>query len=181
METTFDNSSEWYVWTVRPGKFDVVKRYIESKVQEVNEVLYPAVTTETRTKKGDIKRKIIPLYAGYLFLQYHHDETDPATWWKLNRHPFITRYVGPCTAQDLASAQSLKKVERVDNEQVQEFCVGDSVRVDSGVFISFRGEVIGINRNSIRVNLHSLGKMLEVLLSPEDLVVVGKNADGAVK
>jgi transcriptional antiterminator NusG len=169
---------EWYVWTVRPGKFEIVKDYIESKVTEVKEVLYPAITTETVTKKGEIKRKTSPLYVGYLFLQYHHDEGNPVTWWKLNKHPFITRYIGPCTAQDLASAQSLKKVEKIDDELVREFRVGDEVRVDSGVFIGFRGSVKSKNRNSIGVELRSLGKTLKVVFSPEDLVILKERGDG---
>ncbi len=174
MCTLTTDPQEWYVWTVRSGKFDVVKQYIEDKVCEVKEILYPAVTTETTTKKGVVKRKVTPLYAGYLFLQYQHDESNPAVWWKLNRHPFITRYVGPCTARDLASAQSLKKVDKVDDVQVREFQVEDLVRVDSGVFIGFRGEVTNINRNSVGVELKSLGKTLKVVFSPDDLVIVGK-------
>ena len=144
------------------------------KVPEVKEVLYPAITTETITKKGKIKRKVTPLYAGYVFLQYHHDEDNPAVWWKLNRHPFITRYVGSCTVQDLASAQSLKKVEKVDDVKVRKFRIGDTIQVDSGVFIGFHGEVLNINRNHIGVELHSLGKTLKVVFSPDDLVIKGK-------
>ena len=100
------NLEEWYVWSIRPGKFSLVEKYIQEKVPEVKKILYPTVTTEKQHKNGNVKKKQQSLYAGYLFLQYSHDERNPATWVKLNKHPFITTYVGPCSKKDLASVNS---------------------------------------------------------------------------
>jgi transcription antitermination factor NusG len=176
MDKHSSQRQEWYVWTVSPGKFEVVRKYIKEKVPEINEVLYPAVTTETVTKKGEVKKKTTPLYAGYIFLQYHHDERNPGVWVKLQKHPFITRYVGPCTAQDLASVNSLQKVERDYDESVREFSIGDNVKVRSGVFAGFKGIVVGTTHNTVKVELHSLGRTLKVVFSPEDLAVLKEHA-----
>jgi transcription antitermination factor NusG len=93
---------EWYIWTVRPGKFDIVKAYIEKSVKEISCVLCPTVTSEKEMKSGRKKTKVSLLYAGYVFLQYAHDENNPVVWTKLNKHPFVVSYVGPCTAADIA-------------------------------------------------------------------------------
>jgi transcription antitermination factor NusG len=167
---------EWYVWTVRPGKFEVVERYIKEKVPEISKVLYPTVTTEKMDKKGGVKKKKSPLYAGYIFLQYRHDDKNPSVWLKLNKHPFITRYVGPCSAKDLASVDSLQKVERWNNDEVKNFIVGDIVRVNGGVFVGFSGRVVYLTSNSVGVELSSLGKTLKVVFSPEDLDILDREA-----
>lgn len=174
-----DLAQEWYVWTVRAGKFDIVQKYIEECVPEVRKVLYPTVTTEKRTQKGEVKKKKSPLYAGYMFLQYAYNEENPIVWLKLNKHPFITRYVGPCTAKDLASVDSLQKVEKLNNDEVRNFVVGDVVRVNGGVFVGFEGEVVRLASNSVAVELRrgGEGRTLKVVFSPEDLDILSRKAD----
>lgn len=95
-------SKEWYIWTVRPGKFDIVKVYIEKNIKEVTNILCLTETLDKETKPGRKKIKVSTLYAGYVFLQYTHDTNNPAVWTKINKHPFVVGYVGPCTAADIA-------------------------------------------------------------------------------
>lgn len=97
-----NSSTQWFIWTVRPGKFEIVKAYLEKEVKEVSDILFPTETSEKETKTGSKKTKTSPLYAGYVFLQYTHDVTDPVVWVKINKHPFVASYVGPCTAADIA-------------------------------------------------------------------------------
>ena len=160
---------EWYVWTVRPGAFDVVKKYIESKVPEVKSILCPTVTTEKKLKSGNSRKKSSHLYAGYIFLQYVHDTSNPVAWQKLNNHPFITQYVGPCTAKDLASVHSLQKVDKPEDSKVKDFKVGDSVEVNGGVFKGLKGKVTEVKSNAVKVGLNSEGNHRSVVLSPDDL------------
>jgi transcription antitermination factor NusG len=164
-------SQEWYVWTVKSGKFDVVKKYIEERLPEVKKILYPTITTERITKKGEVKKKKIPLYAGYIFLQYKHRADNPRTWISLNNHPFVTHYVGPCTAQDLVSVDSLQKVEKLNLEAVKNFKLNDKVRVNGGVFEGFRGLVVGKSSNSIRVEVNN---SITVVFSPDDLDILAR-------
>lgn len=165
-------TEEWYVWTIRPGKFDIVSRYIEKKIPQVKKILYPTVTTEKMTKKG-IKEKKSPLYAAYVFLQYAHNLENPLTWNMLNKHHFITGYVGPCTPQDLATVNSLQKTKGVKHEKVDVFTVGCTVRVCSGVFLNYVGRVSKVTSNSVGVVVERAGKTLKVVFSPEDLEIIG--------
>ena len=93
---------EWYIWTVRPGKFHIVEAYLEKNVKEVTNILCPTQISEKETKTGRKKVKVSPLYAGYVFLQYSHNENNPTAWVKIDRHPFVVGYVGPCSAADIA-------------------------------------------------------------------------------
>ena len=96
------SSQEWYIWTVRPGKISIVKTYLEKNVKEVKDLLCPTVTSERETKAGNKKIKTSLLYDGYIFLQYTHNAANPVVWTKINKHPFVVSYVGPCTPADIA-------------------------------------------------------------------------------
>lgn len=165
-------SMEWYVWTVRAAKFDLVKSYIEDNIPAVKRVLYPTVTMAKASSKGDVHNKKIPLYAGYMFLQYEHNLDNPITWVNINKHPFVTGYVGPCTAKDLASVDSLQKVETLNDDKVSEFKQGVSVKVVGGVFVNFVGTVSYVTSNTVGVNIESSGRLMKVVFSPKDLIVV---------
>jgi len=166
-------SSEWFVWTVRPSKFELVKDYIEKRIPEVTKVLYPTVFSTKTTKQGQVKKKALPLYGGYMFLQYTHDVKNPTTWVKINEHPFVVKYVGPCTEEDLATVSSLQKVEKIKDEKVDFFSPGDLVKVKGGVFSGRVGKVIAVYSNSVRVYLGRETNGVKAIFSTEDLDFIG--------
>jgi transcription antitermination factor NusG len=170
------DKQEWYVWVVKPGKFDLVKKFIEESIPEVTKVLYPTVTSEKVLKTGKVKKKKTPLYSGYLFLQYKHIPENPSVWVRLKAHPFISNYVGPCTPADLASVDSLQKVETLNLEAVKKFEVGDLVTVNGGVFKSYRGVVVDISANTIRVDVDSGNKRMKIVFSPDDLDILDRKS-----
>lgn len=169
-----DTKLQWYVWSVRAGKFEAVKRYLEKSVPEVKKVLYPTVTKERLLKSGEVKKSKSALYAGYMFLQYEHNEIDPKTWWKINKHPFVTTYVGPCTPASLASVDSLQKIEHLNFEEVKEFHVSDKVKVNGGVFKGYTGDVTGTSSNTVRVDLAVENKVVKVVFVPADLDILDR-------
>ncbi len=166
---------QWFVWSVKTGKFDLVRQYIEEKIPEVKQVLYPTITKEKFLKSGESKKRKVPLYSGYMFLQYHHDEANPQVWLKLNKHPFVSTYVGPCTPADLVSVNSLQKLEVVNNEAVKDFKLGDSVRVNGGVFSGHTGVVSDISTNTIRVDVNMSNRSMKFVFSPDDLDIINRN------
>ena len=165
-----EHSEEWYVWSVRPGKFSLVEKFIEEKVPEIKKVLYPTVTTEKQTKRGAVKTKQSPLYAGYLFLQYSHDSENPSTWLKLNKHPFIAGYVGPCSKKDLATVNNLQGAPNPSPTKTDSFQERDEVQVRRGVFKGYTGVVNKkVTGNFVSVELKQGQDILAVVFSPEDL------------
>lgn len=166
------SDEQWFVWTVKLGKFDLVLKYIEEEVPEVKEILYPTITTEKVSKTGKRKKKKTPLYAGYVFLQYKHNSLNPTTWLKLNKHPFITRYVGPCTNKDLASVNSLQKIEKINTEEVKDFRAGDRIRVNGGVFKNMSGRVTNSSNNAVQVEISVFDRWTKATFSPVDLDII---------
>lgn len=170
-----NTSPSWYVWRIRSDKLDVVKRFIEEEVPEINKVLHPTVTEEKSLKSGKVKKKKSPLYAGYIFLNYEEDQETRDVWVKLKSHPFITQFVGPCTPSDLASVESLEKVEEINDERVKQFLEGDSVRVNGGPLKGLYGSVIGCSTNTVRVEIEVFGRTTKAVFSPEDLDILKRN------
>lgn len=166
-------SPSWYVWSIRLGKFDVVSKYITEKVPEVIQVLYPTITKERQLKNGGAKKKKVPLYSGYIFLQYYHDLDNPQVWLKLKKHPFITNYVGPCTPADLVSVDSLQKLEQVNSDKARSFVVGDAVRVNGGLFKDYVGKVAAVLDRTVRVEIDA-PKRVRFVFSPDDLDVIAR-------
>lgn len=172
-------SEEWYVWSIRPGKFALVEKYIQEKIPEVKCILHPTVTTEKQNKKGGVKTKQSSLYAGYLFLQYTHDENNPVTWIKLNNYPFITAYVGPCSAKDLASVNSLQGATAPGTLESKDFQKGDKIVISRGVFVGYKGQVNKkVTGNFVSVELEQGPRTLCVVFSPDDLDILERGPSG---
>lgn len=162
----------WFVWSVRVGKFDIVKKYLEEEVSEVKSILFPTLTDEKVLKNGTIKKKKQALYGGYMFLLYSHNIEDPQTWWKINKHPFITTYVGPCTATDLVSVKSLQKLDSINKDKSKKFYKEDTIRVNGGVFKDYKGVVVDTTMSAVKVELALGDKIVKAAFSPEDLDIV---------
>ncbi len=167
-----DSDKQWHVWTVNPNKFQVVSMFIEKEVTEVKEVLYPTVTSERKTSKGKIKTKKVPLYQGYLFLQYSE---DPIVWHKLNSHPFITNYVGRCTQQDLFSVYNLKNVEHLNKEENKVCEVGDFVKIQAGPMKGFSGKVTLVRSDYIKISIEVFGRSgVPAVVNPADIDIISR-------
>lgn len=91
----------WYIWTIRPDRFDAVKRYIDNNVKEIIDIYFPTTTTEKHTNRGK-SIKTVSVYGGYIFLKYNSDCNPSDVWYKINKHPFVVGYIGPCTDKELS-------------------------------------------------------------------------------
>jgi len=150
-----EGSNQWFVWTVRPSKFKVVSKYIETKIPEVKTILYPREISKKKSGKGT-KERVSSLYEGYMFLQYQSSAT---TWHKLNDHPLIDRYVGMCSADDLRSVYNLDvsdEQSELQQEKQTRLRVGDLVTVKSGLFKGMYGKVTLSRDNYTQVDLDGL-------------------------
>lgn len=111
--TNSSNSSEevvWHIWTFRSDMVEHVKLFLENNVKEVSDVICPTRTIKrydrrTKNKRRSKKRRevALPIYGGYIFLQYTPNTNNADVWEKLNSHPFILNYIGPCSAADVCT------------------------------------------------------------------------------
>jgi len=134
-----NNEIGWHIWVISPSKFDKVKWFIDKYVEGVEEILYPTVTKEYRSKKGKILKKKVPLYSGYLFLKHVNSSKLLNT---LNACPFITKYIGKCLGESLKDVMGMREVEKWNEDRNIE--VGDEVLFSNNffhpIFLSWWGD-----------------------------------------
>lgn len=105
MKDELADKNVWFIWMVRPSKIDIINKYIKDNVPEVKQVVCPTVVVSKTSKTGKVKKKDIPLYSEYLFLQY---EDKPESYHKILKHPFISKFLGPCKENELKIIAALQ-------------------------------------------------------------------------
>lgn len=159
--------SYWHIWVIKQGKYGEVEKFLQT-VTEVEEFLYPTVSKEYRASSGNIKKRRVPLYSGYLFIKYI---TTPETHQKLRAFPFLTTYVGRCGSNDISFISTIKELEYL-NTVLRQFEVGDIVKVNTGPFKNFEGEINAVNSNSLTVSLRVFGREVNVSFSRDDVDII---------
>ncbi len=150
---------EWYVVNTFSGYENTVKRNLEQALkgsalaERIREILVPTEeVTERRGKKTrKMKRKFFP---GYIFI---HMVMDKATWHLVSNTPKVTGFLGgtnprPVSGHEMAVmlGQATGAPVAPEPDAVQ-FHVGDSVRVKSGAFANFSGEVEEVNNDKRKI------------------------------
>jgi transcription antitermination factor NusG len=157
----------WHIWVIKINKFDDVETYLKT-LPEIEEFLYPTATKEYKLKSGEIKKKRVPLYSGYLFLKY---KDSPETYTKLSSYPFITTYVGVCTGKDLELVRQVRELELLNttNKNMQ---VDDMVRINTGPFKGFEGAVTSVTSSNIIVQISVFGRSVNTTFSKDDADII---------
>lgn len=156
---------EWYIVNTFSGYENSVKRALEERIKNhgldelFDDILVPSEeVTERRGKRTiKVKKKFFP---GYLFVRM--DATDNALS-LINNTPKVSGFVGaqpgkkprpvPQAQIDkmLGKAQPQEEVEEVVPDVDYE--VGAAVRVKSGAFANFQGEVVEVNNEKRKLRL----------------------------
>jgi transcription antitermination factor NusG len=159
--------TEWHIWVIKQQKFEVVKRFLERDIKEIEEIFFPTVLKECFVGKK-LQKKRVPLYSGYLFLKYIDE--DSKIHYKIRANPFVTTYIGLC---DQASVEEMKTKEKwnVLNKKVE---VGDVVEVISGPFKRCKGEVNSISGNKVTIKVRMFDREIDYTLLSEDLEIITK-------
>ncbi|MCK8061689.1 transcription termination/antitermination protein NusG [Fusibacter sp. A2] len=159
---------KWYVVHTYSGHENKVKANIEKIVENrgmQDIILEVAVPTEevTEIKNGKKKVKSRKIYPGYTIVKmYMTDES----WYVVRNTRGVTGFVGPAskpvplTEFEVYSMGLEKKVFEMDIE------IGQSVKVTSGPFESFMGEVFDIDTHSstLKVKINMFGRETPVEL-----------------
>ena len=127
-----------------------------------------------RTTRGTIKKKKVPLYASYLFLQY---EENPEVLYKIRACPFVARYLGKCLGENLREVKSMREVEKWNTDK--NIAVSDSVSINGGPLKGLTGEVFMVSGNKVYIHVDIFGRNVqtEVLIEDVDIVKKGNTSD----
>jgi transcription antitermination factor NusG len=160
---------QWHVWTIKPVKLETLLSKIKAKAPEVGEILYPTVAKAIEGKPKASRR--VPLYSTYVFIQYEH---TAELWHRLKEIKHLVRYIGPCSAKDLISVESLKRLETINNVPMEKkmFYAGQKIRANSGPFAGVEGEVVSISSNCIQTTINVFGRKVRATFSRGDLDII---------
>jgi len=162
------SEAKWYVVHTYSGHENKVKANIEKIVENrgmQDIILEVAVPTEevTEIKNGKKKVKSRKIYPGYTIVKmYMTDES----WYVVRNTRGVTGFVGPAskpvplTDFEVYSMGLEKKVVEMD------ITIGQSVKVTSGPFESFMGEVFDIDTHNqtLKVKINMFGRETPVEL-----------------
>lgn len=160
-----DLPGEWYILHVFTGYEEKVKIAIEMKIQElglqnkVYKVLIPEedVIEVKNNRRVERRKKMFP---GYVFMNM---EQDDDAWYQVRRIHGVAKFVGaefpePVPEKDVLrilrqTGENVKKVE-IDFE------IGESVKVISGPFRGYVGEINEIHpeRGKVKVMISIFGR-----------------------
>jgi transcriptional antiterminator NusG len=166
----FDRPGSWYVVHTQSGYEKKVKSNIESRINSMNmedsifEVLIPMedVIEFKNGKKVVVQKKVYP---GYLYIRCFLDDHS---WDVIRNTPGVTGFVGtggkpvPLSRKDVEAALTLpEEDDSVEGQAAAskrqrpklDYEVGESVRVKTGPFADFNGQIAEINEDQLKVKV----------------------------
>lgn len=148
--------AKWYVVHTYSGYENKVSANLEKMVENRgmdDVILEIAVPTEeyVETKNGKQKVKERKLFPGYVLVKMHI--TDES-WYLIRNTRGVTGFVGP-NSKPVPLSESEVKALGVQGKVVDhiDFKVGDAIKVISGPFESFMGNVENINLEKRKVKV----------------------------
>lgn len=158
------SDKEWFVVNTFSGYENSVKRALEERIKgkpfedQFGEILVPSEQVTERRGKRNIKttRKFFP---GYIFVSM---ELTKESWHLVTNTPKVTGFLGGQSPKPVRQAEMNRMLGHTTG-QVDEaspeaapvpevvYSVGDQVRVKSGAFANFTGEVEEVNNDKQKI------------------------------
>ena len=167
-QSPYDKPGDWYVVHTQSGYEKKVKSNLESRIHSMNmedsifEVVIPMedVIEFKNGKKVVVQKKVYP---GYLYIRCFLDDHS---WDVIRNTPGVTGFVGtggkpvPLSRSDVEAALAVpEEEETVEGAPAKrqrpklEYEVGESVRVKTGPFADFSGQIAEINEDQLKVKV----------------------------
>lgn len=163
---------EWYVVQTFSGYENTVKRALEERIKgqpcelKFGEILVPSEQVTERRGKKQVKtsRKFFP---GYIFVNM---DLDQETWHVVSSTPKVTGFLGGKHPKPVPEPQMKKTLGKTTGEAEAEgeageeptviYSVGDHVRVKSGPFANFTGEVedVDLDKRKVKMSVSIFGR-----------------------
>ncbi|MEB3223911.1 MAG: transcription termination/antitermination protein NusG [Candidatus Sericytochromatia bacterium] len=164
-------AKKWYVINTYSGYEDKVKENLLRRVETMNltdRVFHVEVPEETVVEIKDGKRVEKPrkVFPGYVLVEMDLDEES---WHVVRSTPGVTSFVGSQSKPVPLQEREVRKIFRraASKQKVQiDLHVGEHVKVISGPFAEFSGDIIEINaeRGKLKVSVSIFGRATPVEL-----------------
>ena len=165
-ETTIEQSQQselrWYVLKVQTNRENSIKRTLERRIKrEGLEELFGEVIIPTEkvveTKGGKRKVREVKLYPGYIMIQMVLNDD---TWYLVRDTTGVGDFTGaagePHAMEDHEVERMLGRQEETKAEPTKvkiEFNTGDLVKIKTGPFESFEGEIESIDETTGKITV----------------------------
>lgn len=159
---------KWYVAHTYSGHEKKVKANIEKIVENrgmedvIHEVVVPT-EEKVEIKNGKKKVKERKIFPGYVIVKMIMNDES---WYVVRNTRGVTGFVGPASKPVPLTDEEVHNMGIEDKMPSIDIEVGESVKVTSGPFESFIGEVKGINneRQTLKVSISMFGRETPVEL-----------------
>jgi len=163
-----EKEAKWYVAHTYSGHENKVKANIEKIVENrgmQNVIFDVRVPTEEKVeiKNGKKKVKQKKIYPGYVLIKMIMNDDS---WYVVRNTKGVTGFVGPGSKPIPLTDEEVKRMG-IETKTVEiDIKVGDTVKVISGPFTNFMGEVKGINieKQTLKVLISMFGRETPVEL-----------------
>lgn len=168
---------DWYVIHTYSGYENKVKTNLERRVESMgmeDKIFRVFVPTEEEIEFKDGKKKINQkkVFPGYVLVEMTMSDDS---WYVVRNTPGVTGFVGsgakpiPLTADEVRAI--LKQLGFDEARPKVAFSVGDVVRVVSGPFENFNGQIdeVNVDRGKLRVQISMFGRNTPVELDFEQV------------
>lgn len=162
-ENEREREREWFVVHTFSGYENSVKRALEERIKgktfedQFGEILVPSEQVTERRGKRNIKtsRKFFP---GYIFVNM---ELTKESWHVVKNTPKVTGFLGDPNPKPIRQAEMSRMLGHTTGQLEPSpeappppdvhYKVGDQVRVRSGAFANFAGEVEEVNNDKQKI------------------------------
>lgn len=166
------SKKKWYIVHTYSGHENKVKKNLEKRIEYLNltdrifriEVPQKTVTKIKEGKKQDKEEKIFP---GYVLVEMIMDDE---AWYIVRHTAGVTKFVGTSKRPIAAKEAEIKKIIHRSLSQPKEIkidvSIGDKVRIISGPFSDFVGEITEVypDKSKIRASISIFGRETPVEL-----------------
>jgi len=175
VETVKDSKTpqkKWYIVHTYSGHENKVKVNLEKRIEYMNmadkifrvEVPQKTITKIKDGKKQDREEKIFP---GYVLVEMIMDDDS---WYVVRHTAGVTKFVGsakkPIPAKDSEIKRIIHRTQSQSNKIELDVKVGDKVRIVSGPFSEFIGDIIEVypDKSKLRAMVSIFGRETPVEL-----------------
>lgn len=163
-----DKEVKWYVAHTYSGHEKKVKANIDKIVENrgmedvIHEVVVPT-EEKVEIKNGKKKIKQMKIFPGYVIVKMIMNDES---WYVVRNTRGVTGFVGPASKPVPLTDEEVQWMGIEDKLPSINVEVGETVKVTSGPFESFIGEVKGINneRQTLKVSISMFGRETPVEL-----------------
>lgn len=156
----------WYIIHTYSGHENKVKVNLEKRVEYTDmghKIFRIEVPSETKTKIKDGKRqdKEEKMFPGYVLVEMIMDDES---WYVVRHTPGVTKFVGaekkPLPARDSEIKKIIHKAQAQVAKVVLDVKVADKVRIISGPFADFIGEITEVypDKEKLRASVSIFGR-----------------------